>query len=150
MTTHRPGRHTVDTITDPDLQQLYAERDALASDLAELTAARQHGAFTFCPQLVGHVSVAEFARKITEKRLAIRAAQRAEATLAEVRDRLDRAMRALDRAHALAESWQGDQQTITHAQAAEQLMDVIQLSGWTQTDAQPALHVARAAEGSGR
>ncbi|WP_225825635.1 hypothetical protein [Streptomyces naphthomycinicus] len=70
-------RRTASTITDTELDQLYAERDALAADLAELTQARQHSAFTFCPQLVGHVTVAEFARKISEKRTAL--AQREEA-----------------------------------------------------------------------
>lgn len=72
-----PDRIPLDNLTSDALDQLYAERDALASDLAELTRARQHAAFTFCPQLVGHVTVAEFARKISEKRTAI--AQRAEA-----------------------------------------------------------------------
>jgi uncharacterized protein (DUF3084 family) len=57
--------------------QQQAEIDRLTAELAELTQARQHGAFTFCPQLVGHVTVAEFARKISEKRTAL--AQREEA-----------------------------------------------------------------------
>lgn len=70
-------RKTASTINDTELDVLYAERDALTSDLAELTQARQHGAYTFCDQLVGHVTVAEFARKISEKRNAL--GQRAEA-----------------------------------------------------------------------
>ena len=77
--TPRPltGRKTASTITDAELEALYARLEAAESDLAELTRARQHGAYTFCAQQVGHVTVAEFARKISEKRNAI--GQRAEA-----------------------------------------------------------------------
>lgn len=39
--------------------------------LAELSEARQHGAYTYCDQLVGHVNAAAFARKISEKRNAL-------------------------------------------------------------------------------
>ncbi|MFE6126645.1 hypothetical protein ACFQ6Q_00010 [Streptomyces sp. NPDC056437] len=64
-------------VADQEQQQLREELAAVRSDLAELTEARQHGAYTFCPQLVGHVNVTAFARKIAEKREAI--GQRAEA-----------------------------------------------------------------------
>jgi hypothetical protein len=67
----------VHAVRDRRIEQLTAERDALASDLAELTQARQHGAFTFCAQLVGHVTGEAFARKIAEKRNAL--AQREQA-----------------------------------------------------------------------
>jgi hypothetical protein len=67
---------------------------------------------------------------------------------------LDLHRRALNRAHALAESWQGDQTAITKAQAAELLMDVIQLGGWTQSDAESERHLAvvpdRASDGGRR
>lgn len=67
-----------------ELDRGRAERDELASDLAELTQARQHGAYTFCAQLIGHVTVAEFAKKISEKRGAIATARAAQTALAEV------------------------------------------------------------------
>lgn len=96
-----PDRIPLDNLTSDTLDELYAERDALASDLAELTRARQHAAFTFCPQLVGHVTVAEFARKISEKRTAI--AHRAEAVqyAEEQRQRADELGAATDRVRAL-------------------------------------------------
>ncbi|MFE5301834.1 hypothetical protein [Streptomyces sp. NPDC056632] len=49
--------------------------------------------------------------------------------------------RALARAHALAEQWQGDPATITRAEASTLLMEVIQLRGWTQTPVEPARHL---------
>lgn len=57
-------------------------------------------------------------------------------------DRQDLYCRALDRAHALAEQWQGDQTPITRAGAAELLMEVIQLNGWTQADVSPERHLS--------
>lgn len=51
--------------------------DAASEVLADFWNARQHGGFTFCNQLVGHVTMTEFAKKITEKVTAV--AQRAEA-----------------------------------------------------------------------
>ncbi len=50
----------------------------------------------------------------------------------------DRYVRALDRAHSLAEEWSGDQRPITRAQAAVLLMEVLQLDGWT-VDEPPVL-----------
>lgn len=51
--------------------------DAATEVIADFWDARQHNAFTFCAQSVGHVTMAEFAKKITEKVTAV--AQRAEA-----------------------------------------------------------------------
>ncbi|MER7788574.1 hypothetical protein [Streptomyces sp. NPDC097640] len=51
----------------------------------------------------------------------------------------DRHVRALDRAHALAEEWSGDQSPITRAKAAELLMEVLQLDGWTVSEPRLAL-----------
>lgn len=45
--------------------------DAASQVLGEIAEARQHGAFTFCDQLVGHVSMTAFATKISEKRNAL-------------------------------------------------------------------------------
>jgi predicted nucleic acid-binding protein len=50
--------------------------------------------------------------------------------------------RAVARAHALAEIWQGDQESITKDQAASQLMEVLELHGWTQTAAPTERHLA--------
>lgn len=64
-----------------------------------------------------------------------------------LRNRLDRVNRALDRAHALAESWDGSREPITRTQAAELLLQVIDLRGWDRTapdptaDRRTALHV---------
>jgi hypothetical protein len=123
-------RIPLDHLTSDELDQLYAERDTLASDLAELTQARQHGAYTYCPQLVGHVTVAEFARKISEKRTALaqreeavqyaneqkrraeQAEQEADATASAaglavslVRERAERAETAIARVRELRDSW---------------------------------------------
>lgn len=54
--------------------------------------------------------------------------------------------RALNRAHALAEQWQGDQTPITRAEASELLMEVIQLHGWTQTAAPTERHLSAVSE----
>jgi hypothetical protein len=45
--------------------------DAATEVIADFWKARQHAAFTFCPQNVGHVTMTEFAKKITEKRTAL-------------------------------------------------------------------------------
>ncbi|KAF0646295.1 MULTISPECIES: hypothetical protein [Streptomyces] len=55
---------------------------------------------------------------------------------------LDLHRRAIARAHALVEQWQGDPTRITRAQAAEQLAVVIQLHGWTQTDPPAERHLS--------
>jgi hypothetical protein len=39
----------------------------------------------------------------------------------------------------LVEEWQGDQTSTTRAEAAVLLAEVLQLHGWTQSDARPAL-----------
>jgi hypothetical protein len=98
-------RLTASTITDAQLDALYAERDALASDLAELTVARQHGAYTFCDQLVGHVNMTAFATKISEKRAAI--GQRADAVqyANEQKQRAGRAEAIRERVRVLADRW---------------------------------------------
>lgn len=44
--------------------------DAASQIIGEVADARQHGAYTFCDQLVGHVNMAAFATKISEKRAA--------------------------------------------------------------------------------
>lgn len=51
--------------------------DAATEVIADFWDARQHHAFTFCGQNVGHVTMTAFAKKITEKVTAV--AQRAEA-----------------------------------------------------------------------
>lgn len=48
--------------------------------------------------------------------------------------RLDKTFRALDRAHALAEGWDGSDEAITRTQAAELLSSAIELNGWDQID----------------
>lgn len=68
-----------------------ARLERAEADLAELTRARQHGAYTYCDQLVGHVNMTAFATKIAEKREAI--GQRAEAVqyASEQKQRAERA-----------------------------------------------------------
>ncbi|MEV5957269.1 hypothetical protein AB0M11_26470 [Streptomyces sp. NPDC051987] len=51
--------------------------DLVNEVIGEIGDARQHAAYTFCSQLVGHVTMAAFARKSTEKITAV--AHRAEA-----------------------------------------------------------------------
>ncbi|MEU6597897.1 hypothetical protein [Streptomyces flaveolus] len=165
--TPKTDRRTASTITDTELDQLYAELAALRAvargycphcgrgdaaptvedwererqraqaaeaDLAELTQARQHGAFTFCSQLVGHVTVAEFAKKISEKRTALaqreeavqyanqqkQRAETAEATLTRVRETCDQLHRAAvladDQPHSDRE--RGIIQAVTRVRAA--------------------------------
>lgn len=111
-------RIPLDHLTSDALDDLYDERDALASDLAELTQARQHGAFTFCPQLVGHVTVAEFARKISEKRTAL--AQREEA----VRYANEQKQRA-DQLHTQITALRDDLYEITGARWIADMLDTI-------------------------
>ncbi|MEU7240271.1 hypothetical protein [Streptomyces sparsogenes] len=42
----------------------------------------------------------------------------------------DRYVRALDRAHALADLWSDDRSLISRAEAAELLSEVLRLDGW--------------------
>ncbi|MGW0948512.1 hypothetical protein ACWD4O_38980 [Streptomyces sp. NPDC002623] len=44
--------------------------DAAHELIGEVADARRHGALTFCPQLVGHASMREFAIKISQKQSA--------------------------------------------------------------------------------
>jgi hypothetical protein len=90
--------------------------DAASEVIADFWQARQHGAFTFCAQLVGHVTMTEFAKKITEKREAIgqraeavryangqqQRAERAEAALARLRTRVQD---AADEARGSMRDW---------------------------------------------
>jgi hypothetical protein len=65
--------------------------DAATEVIADFWDARQHGTFTFCSQLVGHVTMTAFANKITEKVTAV--GQRAEA-VAYANEQKQRAERA--------------------------------------------------------
>ena len=69
--------------------------DAATEVIADFWDARQHNAFTFCGQDVGHVTMTAFAKKITEKVTAV--AQRAEAVqyANEQKQRAERAEAAL-------------------------------------------------------
>jgi hypothetical protein len=55
--------------------------DAASQILAEFWQARQHSAYTFCAQNVGHVTTEAYAKKITEKLLAEKRAQRLQASI---------------------------------------------------------------------
>ncbi|MEU9323238.1 DUF6085 family protein [Streptomyces canus] len=72
--------------------------DAATEVIADFWDARQHGAFTFCPQEVGHVTMTAFAQKISEKRTAL--AQRDEAAeyANEQKQRADQLAATLDAA----------------------------------------------------
>ena len=71
--------------------------DAATEVIADFWDARQHNAFTFCSQSVGHVTMTEFAKKISEKRTAL--AQRDEAAeyANEQKRRADSAQAVIDR-----------------------------------------------------
>lgn len=75
--------------------------DAATEVIADFWEARQHTGFTFCPQDVGHVTMTEFARKITEKVIAV--AQRGEAVryANEQQQRVDQAEAAIKRVRVL-------------------------------------------------
>lgn len=68
--------------------------DAAHELIGEVADARQHGAFTFCPQLVGHASMREFATKISQK-------QAAYADAVKANEARDAAVSALNRVTAL-------------------------------------------------
>lgn len=48
----------------------------------------------------------------------------------------ERALRALDRVNALAESWEGDLTSLTRSEASEIFELMARLSGWEQTPAE--------------
>lgn len=77
--------------------------DAATEVLADFWDARQHGAFTFCPQEVGHVTMTAYAKKISEKRTAL--AQRDEAAdyANEQKRRAETAEAAITRVHAVCD-----------------------------------------------
>jgi len=73
--------------------------------IGEVSDARNHAAYTFCSQLVGHVNMTAFAKTITEKVTAV--AQRAEAVqyANEQKQRAERAEAIRERVRALADQW---------------------------------------------
>lgn len=46
----------------------------------------------------------------------------------------DRYVRALDRAHVLADQWSDDRSLISRAEAAESLWEALRLDGWTVSE----------------
>lgn len=98
--------------------------DAATEVLSDFWDARQHGAFTFCEKNVGHVTMAEFAKKISEKRTAL--AQREEASeYANSQKQLaEKAAAALDRVRNLAEVWQDAPDPLVRASAADLLTTI--------------------------
>lgn len=92
--------------------------DTVTELLGELHEARLHGAFTFCDQLVGHVSMAKFAQKISEKRAAYADAEKAQKAQRE-------AERKLKRLDQMATAWlERLPDTIRTATAAEAVHQV--------------------------
>ncbi|WP_460071110.1 DUF6085 family protein [Streptomyces sp. YKOK-I1] len=77
--------------------------DAATEVIADFWEARQHGAFTFCSQSVGHVTMAAFARKISEKRAALAQRESAVRYANEQKQRADRAEAGLNRVRAYAD-----------------------------------------------
>lgn len=65
--------------------------DAATEVIADFWDARQHGTFTFCAQNVGHVTMTEFAKKITEKVTAVGQRKEAVAYANEMKQRAERA-----------------------------------------------------------
>lgn len=67
-------------------------------------------------------------------------------------ERLDKQARALNRADAVADGWAGDMTPVTRSAAADLFASVLELNGWTQTDAVPKLRAVpaqRPAAGTG-
>lgn len=79
--------------------------DAATEVIADFWKARQHGGFTFCPQNVGHVTMTEFAKKITEKVTAVAQRKEAVAYANEQKQRAEQAEAAIERVRALADQW---------------------------------------------
>ncbi|MFD9276867.1 hypothetical protein ACFWD7_06190 [Streptomyces mirabilis] len=73
--------------------------DAATEVIAGFWEARQHGAFTFCEQNVGHVTMPEFAKKITEKVTAVAHRKEAVEYASEQKERADQAEKLLRIAH---------------------------------------------------
>lgn len=61
-------------------------------------------------------------------------------------ERLDKHVRAVERASGLAEQWDGDPAPITRSEASRLLDEVLRLSGWEQGDPRPTLSVVPEAE----
>lgn len=79
--------------------------DAATEVIADFWKARQHGGFTFCAQNVGHVTMTEFAKKITEKVTAVAQRKEAVAYANEQKQRAERAEAANERVRALTARW---------------------------------------------
>lgn len=70
--------------------------------IGEIADARNHRAYTFCSQLVGHVTMTAFAKKITEKVTAVAHRKEAVAYANEQKQRAERAEAAIARIRAIA------------------------------------------------
>lgn len=75
--------------------------DAATEVIADFWDARQHGAFTFCAQEVGHVTMTAFAQKITEKRTALAQREQSVRYANEQKERAEQAEAALTSMSAL-------------------------------------------------
>lgn len=71
--------------------------------IGEIGDARHHAAYTFCAQLVGHVTMRAFAQKISEKVTAVAHRAEAVAYANEQKQRAERAEAALARIAGLAD-----------------------------------------------
>lgn len=76
--------------------------DLVTELLGKIADARQHGAFTFCEQSVGHATMREFATKIAEKRNALGQREEAVRYANEQKQRAETAERQRDQLAALA------------------------------------------------
>lgn len=106
------------------------------ADLAEVTQARQHGAFTFCEQQVGHVTIAAFARKISEKRAALGQREEAVRYANKQRRRAEQAEAAIERVR----EWADDQ--LRYNDRTE-LLYVLDHQPPADTDREPPVHLAK-------
>jgi len=109
--------------------------DAATEVIADFWQARQHAGFTFCEQNVGHVTMVEFAKKITEKRTAL--AQRDEAAdyAHGQKRRAETAEAALARVHHVADLIAaGAPWTANHGNLAQRIRDAANV---TQPQEQP-------------
>ncbi|MCM2579514.1 hypothetical protein [Streptomyces meridianus] len=56
-------------------------------------------------------------------------------------ERLDKISRALNRADAQVDDWAGDKTLVTRGAAAEQFGMMLELNGWVESSARPAVSV---------
>ncbi|MFE0353623.1 hypothetical protein ACFW2I_09025 [Streptomyces nigra] len=105
-------------------------RPQLADELlGEIGDARQHGAYTFCPELVGHVNMTAFAKKISEKRIALSQRDKAADYAHQQKQRADSAEATIGQLRTLAHRWQAAVRPGEQHPAAAAMLNIIDGDG---------------------